>query len=300
MTSALAPVFAAILLGYALSRFHFPGDDFWPHAERITYYLLFPALLINKLASAHMGSEMLPLACAILGGDMLVSIGMLAARKRLGVDGPAFSSMFQGSVRVNTYVGLAGAVALLGDPGIALSAVALLCIVALNNVLCVLVVARYGSASESGGLDLVLQVARNPLIIGCIIGFGINLLALPLPGAFHETMAVLGRAALPLGLLAVGAGLRLGGVLKQMRPLSITTVVKLAVLPTITALLCHLFGAGGDALTVAVLFSALPTASSSFILSRQLGGDTELMASLITFQTLVSALTIPIAMTTLT
>lgn len=296
MITALAPTFAAILLGYILFRIRFPGDDFWPHAERITYFLLFPALLINKLATAHISSDMVPMAGAIICGGLLVGLGMLALRKHFNVSGPAFSSMFQGAIRINTYVGLAGAVALLGDTGIALSAVALLAIVSLNNLLCVPVVARFGTAADADGFGLPLEMARNPLIIGCIIGFGINLSGIQLPQAFHETMAVLGRAALPLGLLAVGAGLRINGLHKQLRPLAITTPVKLLILPTITALLCMLFGADGNALTVAVLFSTLPTASSSFILARQLGGDTELMAALITVQTIISAVTIPMVM----
>lgn len=296
MVSALAPVFAAIILGYALSRFHFPGDEFWPHAERITYYLLFPALLVNKLSSARFDQHVLPMACAILAVGLAAALVLLALRKRLGLDGPAFSSVFQGSLRGNSYVGLAGAAALFGDTGIALSALVLMVTVPLHNVLCVSVVARFGSSGNGRGAGLFLELARNPLILGCLCGFALNATHLPLPEAFHETLAVIGRAALPLGLLAVGAGLRFSSMGSQTRGIVFATAFRLGVQPLMAILFLSLAGVHGPAFIVAVLFCALPTASSSFILARQLGGDTGLMASVITVQTLVSALTIPLVL----
>ncbi|BBD06764.1 AEC family transporter [Desulfovibrio ferrophilus] len=294
MISALAPVFAAILLGYALSRFRFPGEGFWPQAERITYFVLFPALLINKLSTAEFGTEATAMATALIGTGLITALGLLALRRRLPFEGPAFTSVFQGSIRVNTYVGLAGAAAMFGDQGIALSAVALLAIVSLNNLLCVPVLARYGSKASGSSQGLLLELMRNPLILGCVAGFTLNASGLPLPSAFHDTLAVIGRAALPMGLLAVGAGLKPGSIAQGLPGIALSSAIKLMVFPLLAMALCILLGVDGPALTVAVLFCALPTASSCYILARQLGGDTTLMATIITVQTVASALTIPI------
>lgn len=293
MISALAPVFAAILLGYALSRFRFPSEDFWPQAERITYFVLFPALLVNKLSSAEFGNETMAMGAALAGTGLLTAMLLLGLRRRLPFTGPAFTSIFQGSIRVNTYVGLAGAAAMFGDQGIALSAVALLVIVTLNNLLCVPVLAHYGSKSNGRTAELLQELLRNPLILGCIAGFALNASGLPLPSAFHETLAVIGRAALPMGLLAVGAGLRPGSIADGLPGVVLSSTFKLALFPLLALGLCALLGVDGPALTVAVLFCALPTASSCYILARQLGGDTTLMATIITVQTVASALTIP-------
>ncbi|WP_461209168.1 AEC family transporter [Desulfocurvus sp. DL9XJH121] len=296
MISAIVPVFAVILLGYALSRFHFPGDAFWPLAERITYYVLFPALLVSKLAPADLGGGAPALAMATFCAALVLGGILLALRRRLGFDGPAFSSVFQGSVRMNTYIGLAGAAALYGDLGITLSAVVILGTVILNNLMCVTVVARHGAARNGHGAGLLMEVLRNPLILGCGAGLALNASALPLPGVFFETLDVLSRAALPMGLLAVGAGLRFSHMGSDARGIAAAIVCGLIVFPLLAAGSCMLFGVHGEARAVAVLFAALPTASSSFILARQLGGDTELMASIITVQTMASALTIPTAM----
>ncbi|MBU1002214.1 MAG: AEC family transporter [Proteobacteria bacterium] len=294
MISALAPVFAAILLGYALSRFRFPGDGFWPQAERITYFVLFPALLVNKLSTATFDAETSAMAMALGGTIVLTALGLLLLRRRLPFDNPAFSSIFQGAIRVNTYVGLAGAAAMFGDQGIALSAVALLVIVPLNNLLCVPVLARYGSKGNGAGMGLLLELMRNPLLLGCVAGFMLNASNLPLPEAFHETLAVIGRAALPMGLLAVGAGLKPGGISQRLPAIAVSSLFKLVGYPLLALMLCTLLGVDGPALTVVVLFSALPTAVSSYILARQMGGDTTLMATIITVQTVASALTIPL------
>lgn len=294
MIAALAPVFAVILLGYALCRLRFPGEAFWPLAERITYFVLFPALLINKLSTASFDAEASAMAAAIVGTGLVTALALLVLRRRLGFDGPAFSSIFQGSIRVNTYVGLAGAAAMFGDTGIALSAVALFVIVAQNNLMCVPVLARYGAKPEGSSSGLVAELMHNPLILGCVAGFALNASNLPLPEAFHETLALVGRAALPMGLLAVGAGMRPGHIGQQACGIAVASAMKLVVFPLLALGFCAALGVTGPALTVAILFCALPTATSSYILARQMGGDTMLMATTITVQTMISALTIPL------
>jgi len=295
MLNALVPVFAVIVIGHVLRRAGFPGEDFWPQAERMTYVLLFPALLVNSLARADFGdASTLPMALGLMAGLALTGAGLLALRGRMGLDGPAFSSVFQGGVRMNTYVGLALAAALYGPQGLTLAAVAMVALIPLINLMCVPVVARLGGGANGHGMGLVRELAKNPLILACVAGFALNLSGLRLPGSVYEALAVLARAALPMGLLAVGAGLRPGALGGALRPTLWASGAKLVVLPLVTALLCLLFGARGTALDVAVIFAALPTATSAYILARQLGGDADLMAAIITAQTLLAALTLPV------
>jgi predicted permease len=293
--NALVPVFAVIVLGLFLRRAGFPGDGFWAQAERMTYVLLFPALLVNTLSRADFAdAATLPMALGLMAAPALTGAAMLALRGRMGLDGPAFSSVFQGGVRINTYVGLALAAALYGPRGLALAAVAMVAMIPVLNLMCVPVLARLGGGANGRGRRLLLELAKNPLILGCAAGFALNLSGLRLPASLHETLAVVGRAALPMGLLAVGAGLRpraLGGALG---PVLWASGAKLVLMPLAAAALCALLGARGPALGVAVLFAALPTASSSYILARQLGGDAELMATILTAQTVLAALTLPL------
>jgi hypothetical protein len=301
MLSALAPVFIIILMGYGLKAWGFPGAPFWGYVERSTYYLFFPALLIHKLAQAELGQHSaLPMLGAILLSILILAALLYLIRPWSGLSGPAFSSVFQGSLRMNSFVGLAGAAALLGDQGLALSALALMGMIPLINLLCVTTVAGFSQTGQVRLACIGLEIAKNPLILACVAGFGLSLLPFALPWSILQVFDLLGRAALPLGLLAVGAGLQIRALNTNLRGLTLSSVVKLLIYPALTAALCFLLGVSGPALTVAVLFSGLPTAVSSYILARQLGGDQELMAVTITVQTALSALTLPLVLELLT
>lgn len=296
--SVLLPIFVVILLGVVLKRTGFLTESFWPQAEKATYYVFFPCLLIGNLSTAQFGDfAVLPMGGAIVTGLLVISTGALFIRHWLPLDGPAFSSLFQGSIRMNTYVGIAGAAALAGTDGVTLSAIAIIATVPLVNVLCVSVLSHMGEGNGNAGFwGVVRSVIKNPLIIGCAIGIALNVANASLPPSIFEVVYVLGRAALPIGLLAVGAGLSFSHLKPSLPALTLASLFKLVLLPAVTALACTLYNVPTTAKIIAVLFTALPTATSSFILARQMGGDDRLMASIITVQTLIAMVTIPLAL----
>ena len=291
---ALAPVGLVIAIGWVLRRAGFPGAGFWAPAERLTYYVLLPALLVNNLGAAPLGALPVAPMAAALAAALVIGAGlMMALRPRLGVDGPAFSSLFQGAIRLNAYVGIAAAVALYGEAGLTLAAVALATFVPLVNVLSVAVLSRHGRKRFTGWLGVAASMVRNPLILACAAGAGINALG-GIPPMLAPVLDILGRAALALGLLCVGAGLSFGAVREARRGIAITCAVKLVVVPLAAALACALLGVTGIAAGVVVLFAALPTATSAYILSRQMGGDAALMAQVVAATTAATALTLPL------
>jgi len=295
MVSALLPVFLIILLGYLFRRTGFPGNGFWYAAERITYFVFFPALLINKLALASFSSmTAIPLAASLVCSILLLTVLLLLFRTRLGLNGPAFTSVFQGSIRFNTFVGLAAVSALLGSSGLTLAAVALVAMIPVINLICVPTVAHFGIGQGASLWSLGREVLRNPLILACAIGFSVNLSNLPTPEGVFRVFDLLGSAALPTGLLAVGASLKIATLNTNLPGLLLSSALKLIAFPLLTSGFCLLFSVSPEGRIVAVVFAALPTAVSAFILARQLGGDTTLMASIITVQTIVSALTLPL------
>jgi hypothetical protein len=177
----------------------------------------------------------------------------------------------------------------------ALSAVALLTLIPLVNVLCVLVLSRHGR--HGGGLGRVgLELIKNPLILACAAGMLLSLLDLPLPGVLMELLAILGKAALPLGLLAVGAGLRFHGVGPCSLPVALASLAHLVALPLAAYGCARLLGASGPMVTTALIYTAIPVSVSAFILARQMGGDHQVMALIITAQTVLSALTMPLVL----
>ncbi|AEY00129.1 auxin efflux carrier [Oceanimonas sp. GK1] len=298
---ALGPLFLLILAGVVLRRLRFPDDQFWPGAERFIYFLLFPAMLISTLATADFSQVAFGGMIGLLGTLLLLLAAVLwLQRHRLGPDPASFSSVFQGSLRFNTYVGLAGAAALYGDAGITAAAVAIAVMVPLVNILCVLMfVANDGQGTPSLWRALKALI-RNPLLLACVAGIALNLSGIGLPGWSRDTLALAGKAALPLGLIAVGVALQPRALRGTGAAFWQTCGIKFGLLPLFALLSGGVLGLGQVELGVVVLFTALPTATSSYILARQMGGNAPLMAAIITGQTLLAMAVLPVWMALLT
>ena len=216
--AALLPVFLLIVLGFIIKRSLMRLDTQWHGLERLTYYMLFPMLLIQTLVKADLGK--VPVA-GVGGALMLSALAMallcLAIRPllaRFAIDGPAFTSLFQGAIRWQTYVALAVSANLYGDTGLALASVAMVAIIPLVNVFSVAVLAHYASPEKQSVRAIVMTVVKNPLIWACVIGLAVNVTHLPLPKIWHEVAEALGRSSLGIGLLVTGAGLHLEGLFR--------------------------------------------------------------------------------------
>ncbi len=293
--NALGPVFILVLLGAVLKRLGFPGDGFWPLAERFTYYLLFPALLVSKLATASFENvAALSIALTIVLPLMGITLALLLVADRVSGSGGDFTSIYQGSIRFNSYVGLAVVNQLYGDPGMTIAAVTMAIMIPVINVLCVTIFAIKTGAGEGAVKATAVEIALNPLIIACLSGVALNLTGIGLPLWFGSVFHLLSLPALPLGLLAVGAGLKLDTLHSEAHALALSSAVKFVVAPLAALGAGLLAGLEGISLQVVVLFFCLPTASSAFILARQLGGNAPLMATLITWQTLLAMAILPI------
>ena len=295
--SALTPVFLMIMLGYILKRNTLIGDGFWVPAEKITYFLFFPALLLVNTAKAEFAAiEVLPIILASSSAVLIISTLTVFLRPRLGLDGPAFTSVFQGTIRPNVYLGIAASVALFDNAGLTLVSVPVAVIVPLVNVLSVVILIRH--ATTDGAIprwrDTLTPVARNPLIIACGLGALLNVTGIGSPPLIGPFLEILGRAALPIGLLAVGAGLNFRAMRHAVKKVGWTSATKLVALPFVTFLTCQFFGVTGLSMTVVVLYASLPVSATSYVLARQLGGDTTLLAGIITATTVFAVATMPL------
>ncbi|HBV00020.1 MULTISPECIES: AEC family transporter [Thalassospira] len=294
--SALLPTFALIILGYVLRQRRFLPDTFWPGAEKLTYFVTFPALLFSNTAKADLGSlPLLGIAGAMLGTIAICTLLILAIKPVLKVSPAAFSSLVQGAIRPNTYIGLAVAAALLGTHGLTVTALCVALVVPTVNVISVLACAHWGDNDRTPGvLSLLRDVGKNPLLMACVLGSLVNVIGIGLPPVIGPFLEVLGRAALPIGLLAVGAGLDLTAARQAGIPVGISTIGKLAISPAIAAGLCIALGLPTTDMAAVVLYAALPCSASAYVLARLMGGDAPMMASIITVHTLVAIASMPI------
>ncbi|MHA7179819.1 AEC family transporter [Arthrobacter sp. MDB2-24] len=293
---ALGPVIGLIALGYALRARSFLVPAFWPPAERLCYFILLPALFIHGTSTADLGGLPIALMAPILAGPViLTAAGLVIAQRWLDLDGPAFTSVLQGSIRFNNYLGLSIALALFGSDGVALAAIANTILVPLVNVLCTLAFARYGAERLTAG-GTIRTIVTNPLILGCVVGILLNVTGAGLPPGISDFVRTLGSASLPLGLLCVGAALDLRSMGSNLGAVLIATGVKFAVMPALGIAGCVLFGLTGEPAGTVILFLSLPTASSAYVMARALGGDSRLMASTITLQTVAGVLYLPVVL----
>ncbi len=285
----LLPDFSLILLGAAIRRWMHLGDHFWNGVEKLVYFILFPALLINAIIKTRLdlGAALPLLATAFIAMAGAMLLGLLP--KLFSRLPPlTFASLFQCGYRFNSYIALAVAGMLFGSPGIATMGLIVGTAVPVVNLVSVWMLARHG---ESG---LWREVARNPLIWGTFAGFLLNLAGFVPPAPVQAFLGRLADASIALGLIAVGAALRLESS-PGVRGFSLWLLaVKLLALPLIAVFVGKYFGLAGLNYQVVVLFAALPTASSAYILAMRMGGDGKSVAWLISATTLGSMLTLPL------
>lgn len=294
MLDALVPVTLLVALGYVLRVGGFMPEASWAPVDRLLYYVLFPCFLFRELALADLAGVPVGRIALCL---VLVQAAMVASsvglRRRFRLDGPAFTSVLQCVVRANSYVALALAPAILPAAEVA---VAVAITVPTANLISVTALARHGTGRHLGPGHLARSVVQNPLILATLLGAGMNLGGVALPALVLEPVTIAGRAALALGLLTVGAGLRPAVLSARPAVTLAATAGQLVVKPALAVACALLLGLAGPALLVAVLICALPTATSSYILARLLGGDAELMAALVTTTTLGSLATMPLVL----
>ena len=286
----LLPDFALILLGYALRRWMTLGDHFWTGLEKLVYYVLFPALLFNAITKTPLTFAAVPLigtGAAAMGGAMLLA---LLAKPLFPLTPISFASQFQCAFRFNSYIGLAVAAKLHGAAGIAAMGLLTGGMVPFANLAAVGMLARHGETS------VWRELAKNPLFLSTLASLAWNLLGLPVPAPVGQFFGRLAEAAIALGLLAVGAALKLRGAIgtEGRGAATYLLTVKLLAMPVVALLTARWVGLTGVHFDVVMAFAALPTASSAYILTQRMGGDGARVAWLISASTLLGMVSLPL------
>jgi hypothetical protein len=295
--AALAPIFLVIAIGVGARHWPVTSEAFWTGAERLTYFVLFPALLVARLSANPIpAAGVLPTIAALIGPVLVLSALLPILKPVLRMSGADFATFLMASIRFNTYAGLAGSVALFGAEGLAVFAILLAVYIPIVNVISCLALGRWAAPAAATPRYIALAIVTNPLVLACVAGIALNLAGITLPEAAGATLDIMGKAALGLGLLCVGASLRWRALVESRWPIAGAVLVKLVVLPIFAGLACHLIGISGVERAVVILFAALPASPAAFVLARQMGGNAPMMAGIITTTTPLAMITIPIAL----
>lgn len=293
---ALVPVMVLILIGYCLKRIHFISKEIWGGIEKLTYYVMFPALLIKNIGTQNIEGtpwrEMFLIVFMVL---MISTVFLLLLYKlQPNISGRTFTSIFQGGIRFNTYIAFSISAAFYGIEGLGLASISAGFMIVMVNFLCVGIFVFFGKNAASSAKAFVKQILLNPLIIGCLLGWCISLSGIGISGVSADILDILGRAALPIGLMAVGAALKPRLVLGHSSAIINASVMQFLLKPALVILLSFTLELSSLITGVLLIAFVSPTASSAYILARQLGGDEEAMASIITLQTIFAFVAMPL------
>ena len=288
---AIAPVFAMILMGYGLRRGGIPSTEFWNLNDRLVYWVLMPALFFAKISAADLSGGLGNYALLLYAGFFTAILcGWCLGRAVLA---PQASSLLQGSARFNTFIGLAIAEAVFGTMGLQIAVLGSALLVPVVNVTVVALMTRQ---LGGGGKSTLKGLMKNPLILSICAGALFNFAGFNEVPILHEVARILGDAALPIMLLCVGANLKLRGLTGSVQIIGLSMVGKFLVNPAAVILAAWFLNPDPLAVQVALVFAALPTGVASYTLARELRGDAPLMAAIITTQTLISFITLPLTL----
>lgn len=285
----LVPDLLLIVVGFLLCRHTLLNRPVWDAVERLTYHLLFPVLLFSSIAKSPLHPAQTAGLAAVGVGTVLCGVALAYAVGRWpGVDARLHASGAQTAFRFNSYIALALAERLGGADTLALMALLIALCVPICNIAAVWPLARHGG--HHYGRELV----RNPLILGTLAGLLFNLAGLHLPEAIGTTLHRMGLAAIPLGLMSVGAGLKLGGLQAAPAMAAAFLAIRHLALPLIALGLSMWIGLPPAQHAVVLAFAALPTASSAYVLATRMGGHGPFVAGLVTMSTLLGMVSVPV------
>lgn len=301
--SSILPIFLITMLGSIIKSKWITSEEFWRGIEKLSYFLLFPILLFNYISEADLSSpELIRLIFGLILVSCIIGFALVLYQRQYDVDKAQFTSIFQGSIRYNSYTFFALGASLYGPKGMEVVAVVSAYMIIFTNAASIFVFATYikdGSQTQpnhSNFMSLLRKFGVNPLIIASIIGFIFNYSDFQLNMGIKNTLTSLSNSALAIGIMNVGAGLKFSLDAEDFKHVTISCVIKLLVFPLISMAVLSMMSITGTQKAIGILYSGLPAASTSYVLAKQLGGDSDLMASIITITTILSVFTLSLIM----
>ncbi len=303
---AIAPIFMLMIIGNLLRRNQILNEAFWSLNDKLVYWTLMPALLFNEISQIHFSPALFgSYAFVILSGFFVVILLSILLGKICGYSGAISSSVMQGAARHNAFIALAISGSLFGAKGLAIGTSLMAILIPVVNVVIVtfMVIVLQDVKSNNAKpklTDIVTELAKNPLILSIIVGIVFSVMGARDVPIIHETTRLLGLGAIPILLLGLGANIKIKNLSIKISPVVISCVLKLAIFPLVVYFVSGFFEFNTTEKIVLVIFGCVPTAVSSYTLAKQLGGETELMTSIITLQTALSFITIPLILAFIT
>lgn len=288
--SSLIPLGLCIFTGFVLKHQGFLSAETWRQLDKLNYYLLFPALLFISLATAEMNLSQFALALSVVMAILLLAGFALVIAHRVFAIQEDIGVYTQSAIRFNTYVGLALVASLFDGLGMVIFSLIIALFIPPINVMSVIAL----TLKHGFNTHLLLNLIKNPLILACAVALLFNASSLTLMAGIEGFFGQLASASLPLGLLCIGAGLQFRLKSGEFAIILGNSLVRLLLMPMLAYALCTAVGVMGVERQIITLFFALPTAPTAYSLTQALGGNHPLMANIISMQTMLAMLTLPV------
>ena len=294
IVSTIVPIFSVIILGWLARLKGFIQQDFLEPANRLVYYLAIPALIFRAISKASLKAQfdakvlVITLSAVVVIFVFAWIVGFVL-RLRLGKLGTFIQTTFHGNLG---YIGLAVAFYFLGNEGFVRASIIAGFLIILQNFLAVISL-QFNSDNISIKKNklIVLSILGNPVILSALTGILFSLSGLKMPLVIDRSLNILGGLALPMALLIIGASLSFE--LMQLRILRVisSSLLKLMLLPGIGFLLYRMFGIALQDYLPALILLASPTATITYVMAREMGGDVDFAVAAISTSTLISSIT---------
>ncbi len=298
----ISPVFLIIILGNILRRIKVPDLSFWEVNDKLCYWVLIPALLFHFISQVNLSSEMLySYSVLIFSGFFISFISVIILGKILGYTPEIWTSILQGSIRQNAFIALAIAGSFYGNEGLKIASLfTFIYVPSINIIIITIMVISLNKSdqmeSKKGFISIFIEIFKNPFILAMIAGLLFSFSDLKSISILIDTTKLLGSAALPIMLLTIGAKIKVQDLTLQITPIIISNSLKLFILPLTVYFVASQLELSKTEIVVAIIFSAVPTATMSYTFAKQFGADDQLMRGILTTQVLLSFITIPLVL----
>jgi predicted permease len=268
----------------------------WAGIEMLGFKILIPAIIVNSiyesdLSLSRLGAFVgLTISAVSIAAVLIFFIRSVVGKENL--PNPQFTTLFQTTTRWNAFIGLAAGAQLLGDMALVLISVAMAFLIPVINVVNIIVLSVFGE-KKLEPMAITLSIAKNPLVLACALGLALNYTGIKLPEQAAIALDMISRGALAVGLLAIGAGIDFSRLLSPSLTMIAGVFMRIVVCPAIFLLLGNLIGLVNAQMVCGAIVCAVPAASNGYIVARQMGGDAELYACILTWQTVFAAISIP-------
>jgi len=286
----IIPIFLIIIFGYILQQRGLITAQFIQEANRFVFLFSLPVLIFTGIMKSDIKdiglTNILSVIIPTLVILCLAFLLALALGLKKGTLGSFVQTTFHGNI---TYIGLAVLYFMLGDEGLKKGSILIGFLILVNNTLAIAVLS-WTSQKHGNIWKSLASIAKTPLIIATFVGIVFLYLGIPVPTLLMKSMGILANIALPMALIIIGASMSLSTIKSSFKLSGIISVMKLMVLPFISYLFCFFYAIPPREALPGIILLATPTATTSFILANELGGDTELASGTITLSTLLSPL----------